>query len=221
MKKLITLSSALVARLLMVVGFAGIPDDLQMWSTWLSQTWERLSMFDLFIADWLMIAWFGLSVFVVFTWDYWAEKRIPWFDERIPFIKIRDLAIKRKVMVGEHNADANPAYEIEKELTQLAATGEAKIWGRRVETPLGSSPLLEIPADHFRPPHRFDIAHGNLHYRVQNKQSHTGKLGASIYDFNGCNYCDLHLMKSDALRAIRAIKKAAKSQSRLPENKQA
>lgn len=155
--------------------------------------------------DWAILALAAFGLVVVLTWDYWAKKRVPWFDERIALSEVRNLAIRRKVLVDERNQDSNPAYAIEGKLTQLAADGEP-FWGRLYRVPIGNRPLVQIPEEHFTK-NGFEIGHGAISDKIHNRHSSTIK-GFRGNLAEGANYVDIHLMKSTALKAIKAVKKA-------------
>lgn len=126
------------------------------------------------------------------------------FKDLIPFVSIRNIANNDGWILNEtDSAVANRAYALEGKLRQAAVDGELRVWGRKYDVPMSNAPLLQIPREHFE---EYGIAHGALHYQVDNKTSRTGKIDTNLDQSRGLIYCDLHVSKHEIERLLKAWK---------------
>jgi hypothetical protein len=126
--------------------------------------------------------------------------------DRIPFVRLRDIAPEFGIdLSSSETPSANLAYDIEGALRQAAVDGNLQVWGRKYQGPVQSNdPLLKIPASHFA---EFEFGHGNLHYKTENRFSHTGKITKRLEELAGQAYYDLQLSDSDARAVLRQYAK--------------
>lgn len=123
--------------------------------------------------------------------------------DRIPFVRIRDLAPGYGIKLAHPDPGAsNVAYALEGELVQAAVDERLKVWGRKYRKVPSNQPLVPIPASHFED---FEFGHGCLHYECENKHSHTGKMGKRVEDFPDEAYFDLHLSFKDTCAVLKAF----------------
>jgi hypothetical protein len=130
--------------------------------------------------------------------------------DRIPYVRIRDLAPAYALGLGAHDLDApNVAYRIEGALRQAAVDGELKVWGRKYRGPVKSNdPLVPIPASHFED---FEFGHGDLHHQTVNEQTHTGKIGKRLEDFPDQAFYDLQLSFADTEKVLSKVSRGGAS----------
>lgn len=121
---------------------------------------------------------------------------------KIPFVRLRDIAPEFGIdLSSSETPTANLAYDIEGALRQAAVDGDLTVWGRKYQGPVQSNePLVKIPASHFA---EFEFGHGNLHYKTENRFSHTGKIAKRLEEMAGQVYFDLQLSDSDARAVLR------------------
>ena len=119
---------------------------------------------------------------------------------------LRDLAPEFGIdLSSSETPTANLAYDIEGALRQAAVDGDLQVWGRKYNGPVQSNePLIKIPASHFS---EFEFGHGNLHYKTENRFSHTGKITKRLEELAGQAYFDLQLSDSDARAVLRQYAK--------------
>jgi hypothetical protein len=136
--------------------------------------------------------------------EAWKERT----EDRIPFVRIRDLAPGYGLGLALHDPDAaNVAYRIEGALRQAAVDGELQVWGRRYRSPPNNEPLVPIPSMHFE---EYGFAHGNLHYAQDNKDAHTNTLQMATWGQkgkNGATYYDLQLSFKDTEAVLAKVAK--------------
>ena len=176
----------------------------------------------LFNSIWIALVIGGaLGTLMTLAWPIYAKPAEAFFEriarfvsaknkrlgthDLIPYRDIHDLANRRGWNLAQRDSPAdNRAYDLECKMRQAASNGELEVWGRRLESSLGTNPLLPIPKEHF---HAYEFQHGLLNgLNISNEKTRTDKLGACEADLVGNVFCDLHVSRSDIRQLLAKVK---------------
>jgi hypothetical protein len=133
-------------------------------------------------------------------------------EDRIPFVRIRDLAPAYGLGLAQHDADASDvAYRVEGALRQAAVDGDVKVWGRRYRDVPNMEPIVPIPSLHFED---YSFAHGILNCPTDNKEARTNTIQMATWGQKGktgATYYDLYLSLGDTENVLSKVSRRVAS----------
>lgn len=205
MKNFVQKSQGILGTLADIISLADATGNIVLWKKWVSPTLESWG------PNMLNLSFFVVGTFLIYISIFdnpkWLQSLVDSIKhpKKIPFTELRNFGLTQGLPLDDKNSEgANIAYDMERKLTEMAANSKIDFWGRENRTIIDLSPLVQIPSDHFK---KFNIAHGFLNYEVDNSNTYTTEEVKRKEENKGTIFCDLHLLKRDAVNFIKKFKR--------------